>query len=79
MSAAKHTPWQFERKTGEHFLPIDADLSWKVYRTAAGDYALTRHSDADGHGGEVRFFDTLRQAKLEAEHAIAKAIGGDHE
>lgn len=64
--AAPHA-WQHDRETGEHFLPIDGDRSWKTYRTAGGDYALTIHSDTDGFGGEVEYFDTLRQAKASAE------------
>ena len=60
------TPWQHDRETGEHFLPINNDHSWKVYKTSAGDYALTLHSDTDGHGGEVEFFETLAQAKRAA-------------
>lgn len=63
--------WIFDRETGEHFLPIDDDRSWKAYRTAAGDYALTIHSDSAGHGGEVEFFDSLRQAKQHAEQSEA--------
>lgn len=70
--SAQHTPvqWVFDRETGEHFLPINGDESWKVYKTAAGDYALTLHSDAAGHGGEVEYFDSLTKAK-----AAAKANG----
>jgi hypothetical protein len=63
--------WQRDRETGEHFLPVDDDRSWKVYKTAVGDFALTLHSDADGHGGEVEFFDTLADAKHEAERRAA--------
>lgn len=59
--------WSRDAETGEHFLPINGDESWKVYKTAAGDYALTLHSDEAGAGGEVHFFDTLKQAKREAE------------
>ena len=62
----KKHEWVRDRLTNEHFLVVDDDLSWKVYKTAAGDYALTLHSDEDGCGGEVEFFDTLDQAKREA-------------
>lgn len=66
--------WQYDRETGEHFLPVDDDSSWKVYRTAAGDYAMTLHSDDEGMGDEVEYFETLKKAKSEAER---RAEGGD--
>lgn len=59
--------WWRDPETGEHFLPIDEDRSWKAYKTAGGDYALTIHSDSAGFGDEVAYFDTLRQAKTHAE------------
>ena len=64
--------WEYDPQTKEHFLPVDDDKSWKVYRSAAGDYALTLHSDECGYGGEVEFFDHLKQAKAHAE----KQAGG---
>jgi len=42
-------------------------LSWKVYKTFAKDYALTLHHEDIGHGEDVEFFETLAQAKREAE------------
>lgn len=65
------TEWQYDRDTGEHFLPLNADESVKVYKSAAGDYVLTIHSDEAGHGGEVEYFDTLKQAKRQAEKIAA--------
>tara|TARA_R110000868_G_scaffold33204_9_gene120794 strand:- start:1500 stop:1703 length:204 start_codon:yes stop_codon:yes gene_type:complete len=59
--------WQRDTQTNEHYLPIKGSLSWKVYKTVAKDYALTLHSDDLGYGGEVDFFNTLAQAKREAE------------
>jgi hypothetical protein len=68
----KSTLWQHDRETGEHFLPIDGVLSWKTYKTAAGDYALTLHDDSAGFGGDVDYFDSLKQAKREAEKRYAE-------
>jgi hypothetical protein len=65
--------WQRDTQTNEHYLPIKGGLSWKVYKTVAKDYALTLHHDDIGHGDEVDFFDTLAQAKREAEKRKATA------
>ena len=65
-------PWFRDTETNEHFLPINNIESWKVYKTAAGDYALTLHNDARGFGGEVEYHETLVQAKAAA---IVKATG----
>lgn len=70
-----HT-WQHDKETGEHFLSLNDDESVKVYKSAAGDYVLTTHSDAIGHGGEVEYFDTLKQAKQHGEK-IAKGVQPD--
>jgi len=59
--------WFRDTETNQHFLSVDGDASWLVYKTPAGDYALTLHSDAEGHGDDVDYFDKLRQAKREAE------------
>lgn len=63
--------WVFERETGEHFFPISDGLSMKVYRTAAGDYAITCHDDGAGSGGEVDYAETLALAKANAESRAA--------
>jgi len=65
--------WQRDTQTNEHYLPVNGGLSWKVYKTVAKDYALTLHHDDIGHGDEVDFFDTLAQAKREAEKRKAIA------
>lgn len=63
--------WQFDPDTKEHFLPVDENMSWKVYRTEAKDYALTLHNEDDGFGDDVEFFGTLKAAKAEAENRVA--------
>lgn len=65
--------WERDTLTNEHYLPVSDDLSWKVYKTAAGDYALTLHSEETRTSDEVEFFDTLAQAKREAEKRKATA------
>lgn len=65
------TTWQHDKDTGEHHLPLTRGLSVKVYKTPAGDYALTAHSDEDGCGGEVDYFETLRQAKRHGDEIAA--------
>lgn len=65
--------WQHDKDTGEHFLPVDEENSWKAYKTAAGDYALTLHDEQAGCGDEVEYFDTLQQAKCEAERRVLAA------
>lgn len=67
------TDWMLDRETGEHFLSVNAVESWKVYKTAAGDYALTLHNDTDGHGGDVDYFETLGAAKAAAEIRVEAA------
>jgi len=59
--------WQRDTQTNEHYLPVYGGLSWKVYKTVAKDYALTLHHEDIGHGEDVEFFETLAQAKREAE------------
>lgn len=71
---AKHTPaWAYDPQTREHFLSINGVESWKVYKTAVGDYALTLHNDDDGHGGDVEYFDTLIAAKRTASNRATGA------
>lgn len=71
--SAAFSKWQHDRETGEHFLPVDEESSWKVYKTAGGDYALTLHDEQAGCGDEVEYFDTLRKAKAEAERRWSAA------
>ena len=75
MSAASPAPaqWWRDKEINHHFLPINDVESWKVFKTAGGDYALTLHNDDVGFGGEVEYFDSLRQAKRAAER---KTTGG---
>ena len=67
------TTWQRDKETGDHYLSLNDDESVKVYKSAAGDYVLTIHSDERGFGGEVEYFDTLKQAKRHGERI---AFGG---
>lgn len=39
----------------------------KIYKTTGGDYAITCHYESTGHGGEVEYAATLKQAKRDAE------------
>lgn len=69
MSTAKPAPaWTYDAQAREHFLPINDVESWKVYKTAAGDYALTLHNDDDGHGADVEYYNTLSAAKRTAQN-----------
>ncbi len=65
--------WLYDPQTREHFLPIgsDSDLSMKVYKTGAGDYAITCHSESAGHGGEIDTEPTLHLALRNGEARAA--------
>lgn len=77
METTPTTEWAYDPQTREHFLPINDVQSWKVYKTAAGDYALTLHNDDDGHGEDVEYFDTLITAKRTASSraVVTNAMG----
>lgn len=63
--------WIFDRESNEHHLPFscgDAESrTMKIYKTTGGDYAITCHYESTGHGGEVEYAATLKQAKRDAE------------
>lgn len=59
--------WYRDTLTNEHYLHVVDNLFWKVYKTVTGDYVLTLHDDDAGHGDDCDYFDTLAQAKREAE------------
>lgn len=65
--------WQRDPDTREHFYPFayDDGLAMKVYRTGAGDYAITCHDESAGMGGEVEYRATLQRAKGLAERMAA--------
>jgi len=67
--------WLYDPETREHFLPIEGnpDLAMKVYKTEAGDYAITCHSEAAGRGGEI---DTERSLNLALRNAEARVTDG---
>ena len=67
MNVERKNGWFLDRDTNTHYLPIDDDLAMAVYKTAAGDYAITCHADSAGCGGDTEYADRLPQAKKLAE------------
>jgi hypothetical protein len=60
--------WEFDRDTGEHFLHFGDDGQYMaVWKTAAGDYAITCRAEGDPCGGDVDYEPTLPKAKKNAE------------
>jgi hypothetical protein len=71
----KPRAWVRDAQTNEHFLTVSEELALKVYRTAAGDHAITCHSESAGHGGECEYMPDLRRAK---DYAEAMAADGTY-
>ena len=70
-------PWAYDRETGWHVLNVDAngDEFVFVYKTAAGDYAISAMREGDAAGGDVDYRDTLKQAK---DHGEQLKASGDY-
>lgn len=50
-----------------HLLEIRTDLFLKVEQSAAGDYFVTAYQEGDPCGGDIQYFETLKQAKRYAQ------------
>jgi hypothetical protein len=67
------TTWQYDREIGWHTKAVEDNKNAFVfvYRTAAGDYAISAMKEGDASGGEVEFRTTLREAKNYADVLIS--------
>ena len=65
--------WEYDRELGWHTKAIDEskDEFVFVYKTAAGDYAISAMREGDVSGGQVDFELTLAKAKKAADNLIA--------
>lgn len=67
----KHT-WEYDRETGWHTLQTEnEDAFMFVYKSAAGDYALSAMREGDPSGGDVDYEQSLKKAKKRCERLIA--------
>lgn len=63
--------WVYEHDVNWHTAIINDDRDYvMVYKTAAGDYAVSAARDDDPGGGEVEFEPSLVQAKKHAERIV---------
>lgn len=54
-----------------HWIEIDEECCFQVYKTAGGDYAMVCYREGDPCGGDPEYFDTLKDAKATAERIIS--------
>ena len=66
--------WIYDREMKEHFKHFDDESGVErymaVYKTAAGDYAITCRQEGDPCGGDMDYEQTLPKAKAKAEALI---------
>ena len=65
--------WEYERESGWHTkaIPLEDDAFVFVYKTVAGDYAVSAMREGDIAGGDVEFEPSLAKAKRLAEGLIS--------
>lgn len=63
--------WEYDRETKWHTNQVpDFDAFVFVYKTPAGDYAISAMYEGDACGGDVDYMTTLAQAKRKGELLI---------
>ncbi len=59
------TTWDYDREMAWHTRPVSpgSDVFVFVYKTPAGDYAVSAMTEGDASGGQVEYEPTLQKAK----------------
>jgi len=72
--------WEYDREMEWHTKAVDesGDEFVFVYKTGAGDYAVSAMREGDASGGQVDFEPTLVKAKAAAEKLIESGAYADY-